>query len=100
MGSQNWLFGDPRPLHIQTIPNPSFLQGPVILWEQSATLHHMQLATFFSSEPSLGQFFISIFGTRGRQDCLILVVEIPEQQPGQRRTNHLSLKIGMLQKVP
>ena len=29
MGSQNWWFGDPRPLR-KTHPNPSFSQGPEI----------------------------------------------------------------------
>ena len=33
MGSQNWWFGDPRTLR-HTHPNPSFLEGPIILREQ------------------------------------------------------------------
>ena len=47
MGSQNWWFGDPRPLR-NTHPNPSFLQGPVILREGSIINNSRGLLYYFN----------------------------------------------------
>ena len=53
MGSQDWRFGDPRPLQ-KPHPNPSFWQGPVIL-----KVGQLYQTTSFEISWFLGMMFVS-----------------------------------------